>query len=284
MCHARSSLKSRLLAATACVLAASCATDAQPPRPATDGNVTGRGAPPTGQTAGPLDGLWSGSWGGGGRDGIVMQPVLAELWIDGDHGELTGFPTVGSLHGTLRVDAGARLISIIPGAAADGSPPSETINYTYELKAESLTLTGSDGNVIALGRRPTARDPLADVQVEFVTASAINDAGNLVITEFRWLRTGQDGKPWYERHELALNTQRATVLLVQESTLKEISNAEARPLVRESTPVVMVFTPDNPEQDLSQPAGSAVRQVLARMLRPGTLVFILPESDRVPPP
>jgi hypothetical protein len=58
----------------------------------------------------PLDGLWSGSWGGGERDGVVMQPVLAELLIDGDHVELAGFPAVGGLRGTHRIDAARPLV------------------------------------------------------------------------------------------------------------------------------------------------------------------------------
>src|SRR5687768_4020615 len=46
-----------------------------------------------------LDGLWSGSWGGGERNGVVFQPVIAEMLILGDHVEIRGFPGVAKLAG-----------------------------------------------------------------------------------------------------------------------------------------------------------------------------------------
>ena len=39
----------------------------------------------------PLDGLWSGSWGGGIVDGTVFQPVLADMHVQGDRMEVSGF-------------------------------------------------------------------------------------------------------------------------------------------------------------------------------------------------
>jgi hypothetical protein len=40
-----------------------------------------------------LQGLWAGSWGGGQRDGVVFQPVLAEMVVHEGKIEISGFRT-----------------------------------------------------------------------------------------------------------------------------------------------------------------------------------------------
>jgi hypothetical protein len=84
----------RMLAAAVCLVGMSC-----------PGDVAAQD--PTGG-AKALEGLWSGSWGGGERDGVVFQPVNAELVIQGDHVELYGFHNVSRLSGTVRFDAAAK--------------------------------------------------------------------------------------------------------------------------------------------------------------------------------
>jgi hypothetical protein len=59
----------RMLAVAVCLTGISCADDA--PRNDAAGDVKA------------ITGLWSGAWGGGGRDGVVFQPVIAELFING---------------------------------------------------------------------------------------------------------------------------------------------------------------------------------------------------------
>ena len=56
-----------------------------------------------------LDGLWAGSWGLRIEpDGVVHQPVMAELMIKGDHVEMLAFPTgMEHLTGSIRTDARA---------------------------------------------------------------------------------------------------------------------------------------------------------------------------------
>lgn len=68
-----------------------------------------------------IEGLWSGFWGGGARDGVVFQPVLTELFIKGDQIEMQGFRNVSRLAGTVRFDAGGKRMRITPAAAA-GEP------------------------------------------------------------------------------------------------------------------------------------------------------------------
>lgn len=45
-----------------------------------------------------IEGSWSGTWGGGsGADGVVYQPVIAEMSVYGDQVTLTGFPKLDDL-------------------------------------------------------------------------------------------------------------------------------------------------------------------------------------------
>ena len=75
---------SRVFTTAVCLLAVSCSNDPVSPDPVVDSS-------PAIETE-VLDGDWYGSWGGGEQDGVVFQPVVAELLIEGDHVELSGFP------------------------------------------------------------------------------------------------------------------------------------------------------------------------------------------------
>jgi hypothetical protein len=242
-----------------------------------------------------IEGLWSGSWGGDERDGVVFQPVRAELMIEGDHIELYGFRNVNRLTGTVRFDAGAKRMRITPAAAARRLPAPKAIDYTYDIKGDKLTLIDGDKVSVTLQRHPVAQDPLANAQVEFVAATEINDAGDLNVTEFAVLRAGRTGAIFFQPAKRSLKTQQATVLLVQDTGLKKITMAEARGYMRKSTPVVVAYRhEDRPSlhqlHDLWKDMGSpmpdseAVGQTFARVLRPGTLVFILSARENVPQP
>jgi len=89
-----------------------------------------------------IEGLWSGSWGGGGRDGVVFQPVLAEMVIQGDKVELWGFRNANRFSGTVRVDTTARQLRMAPKDS--DLPATKTLDYTYEIKGDKLTLIDSD--------------------------------------------------------------------------------------------------------------------------------------------
>lgn len=242
-----------------------------------------------------IEGLWSGAWGGGGRNGVVFHPVLTELLIEGDHVELHGFRNVDRLTGTVRFDARAKQLQITPKADDAGQPAPKTINYTYEIKGDELTLIDSDEFPISLTRIRVARDPLGNAQVEFVAASGINDAGDLLVTAYAALRAGQTGTTYHRPENRSLKTKQATVHLVQESGSKKITVDEARGLIRESTPVVIAYRDDNrrrshqfhklwKETGSPMPDSEAVWRTFSRILRPGTLVFVLSARENVPQP
>jgi hypothetical protein len=242
-----------------------------------------------------IEGLWSGSWGGGERDGVIFQPVRVELFVRKDQAELHGFPGVSHLTGTVRYDARARRMRITPTTGTAGQPAPKAIEYTYDLQADTLTLVGADTLPITLQRHRVAESPLANARVEFVAATGIDDAGDLLVTEYRALRAGRAGTVYFQPAKRSLKTRQASILLVQESGLKRVTLAEARRLVRDSTPVAVSYREDDhpaPQQfhelwtDTGPPApdSEAVQQIVWRMLRPGTLVFVLSARENVPLP
>lgn len=242
-----------------------------------------------------IEGLWSGTWGGGERDGVVFQPVRAELLIKGDQVELLGFPHVGRLRGTVRFDTRAKRMQITPAVEADGQPRPKAIEYTCAIQGDRLTLNDGDKVSISLQRYRVADNPLANARVEFVAATGINDAGDLLVTEFTVLRAGRAGATHFRPQNRLLKTNQATVLLVQDTGLKKVTLDEARGLLRQSTPVVVTYRHDerpSPHQshelwkDMGSPLpdSEAVWQTFARLLQPGTLVFVLSARENIPRP
>jgi hypothetical protein len=225
----------------------------------------------------------------------VFQPVIAELFIRGEQLEITGFPHVGRLTGTVRFDAGAKRLRITPAPAAGVQPAPKALEYAYEVKRDRLTLTDGDRTTITLQRLHVVQKPLANAQVEFVAATGINDAGDLLVTKFTVLRAGRTGTTYYRPEKQLLSTKQATVLLVQETGLKKVTIEEARRLVGKAPPVVVAYRQDDrpsppPSHELWKDLGSplpdteAVGQTFARVLRPGTLVFVLSARENVPRP
>jgi hypothetical protein len=271
---------SRILAVAVCLLAAACADDPTTRKPA--------------RAEGAIEGLWSGSWGGGQRDGVVFQPVIAELFVQGEHVELSGFRNVRQLAGTVHFDADARRMRITPAARTDEKRP-KPLDYTYELKGDRLTLTDSDKIAIALQRHPVAHNPLANAQVELVTASGINEAGDLLVTEFTVLRAGRAGATYYQPEARKRSTKQAAVFVVREAGLKKVTVDEARRLLGEATPVIVTYRHDDrpPPQSLHElwkemgspdPDSEAVGRTFARLLRPGSLIFVLSARENAPQP
>jgi hypothetical protein len=264
----------RMFAVAVCLVAVASAADASAQGPARDAKGDGKA----------LEGLWSGAWGGGGRDGVVFLPVIAKMLIKGDHIELRGFPDAQTLTGTVRFVAGAKRIRITPAAGAEPAP--KPIEYAYELKGDSLTLTGGDNVQIGLQKVRIVHNPLANAQVELIAASGFNERGDLVVTDVTVLRAGKIGATYLQSEKRTRSIKQATVLLVQDKGMKKVTLDDARRLLRDSTPVVVTYRQDDrasPELggDLWKFAGpalpdsEAVQQTLARILRPGTLVFVL---------
>ena len=253
--------------------------------------------PPTGAPqaavapAETLEGLWSGSWGGGMDGEVVFQPVLAEMILQGDRIELNGFRLAGNLAGAVRIDAEKKRLHVLP-AAAEGEAPPDAMEFSYELAGDNLTLTDADGVPTLLQRQPFVRDPpVANAQVSLVEAS-VNEAGQLVTTEWRTLLAGRGKDVYYEPWSQTLIVDQ--VLLVEEGGLKKISLDEARGLMREAMPVAVTFRESGLEYGDSAlwemqagppaPDSKAAERTFLRILRPGTLLFILPASQLRPPP
>lgn len=233
-----------------------------------------------------LDGLWSGSWGLQiDRDGTVHQPVKAQLFIQGDDVEWTGFPGVSKLTGTIRIDA--KQLRITPTAEA-GSRTADSVVYTYEIEGDHLTLTDSNKRSIHFIKERV--DPLANVKIEFVAAIGMNDAGDLLVTDFLVHRAGQSEATDLALARRPLSTKQAAMFLTQESGLKKVSVDEARRLIHDPTPIVVAYRPNDrpsplPSSGLWKETDSkAVGRTISRVLRPGTLVFVVPERARVIPP
>jgi hypothetical protein len=243
-----------------------------------------------------VEGLWSGTWGGGGTNGVVFQPVVAEIFIEGNHVELYGFPKMGRGRrtGTVRVDASAKQIEIMPAAKADGQPQRKVV-YAYEIKDDELLLIDSYKILISLHRCRVAHDALANARVELVAATGINDAGDLLVTEFTSLRAGRVGATYLQPVNRSLKAKQAIVLVVQETGWKKITVDEARRLIHESTPVVVAYRHDDrpsqhqshrlwTEMGSSSLDNEAVWRTFSRVFRSGTLVFILSARESVPQP
>jgi hypothetical protein len=90
-------------------------------------------------------------------------------------------------------------------------------------------------------------------------------------------------------------TREAAVFLIEASGLKRIAIEEARRLLGEPTPVAIAYRNDRglpppPSRELWRmmgapaPDGDAVARTFARVLRPGTLVFILSGRPSGPQP
>jgi hypothetical protein len=242
-----------------------------------------------------IQGLWSGSWGGGGDGRVVMQPVIAELLIDGEQVEVNGFPDVNSLAGKVSLRTDTKRIQITPATKAEGEPTPKTVQYAYQLDGNRLILTDSRGVSIALERVLTVQDPVGNAQVEVVAAKGIDEAGNLLVTEFTVLRGRRADATYYRPEARVLKTKQSTILLIQEADWKEITIAEARARIREATPVAVIYR-DQDQPSLRQthalwqeagppvPDSIAVGRTLSKILRPGTLVFVLSARENAPQP
>jgi hypothetical protein len=153
----------------------------------------------------------------------------------------------------------------------------------------------TDGTTaIALKKVVVASRPLVNAEVELVAATGINEAGDLLVTRFSELRAGQVGDAYYRPTKLPLNTAKATVYQAQAAELKKVTLDEARRLIQAPTLVVVACRHIRmsahqshelwTEMGLPTPDGQAARQTFARVVRPGTLVFVLSGRENVVAP
>jgi hypothetical protein len=240
-----------------------------------------------------LQGLWAGSWGGGQRDGVVFQPVLAEMVVHEGKIEISGFRTAPRLSGTVTVDTANRQIKVAEKPSKERPVPQAMV-FKFELQQDRLTLTDNDGIAVVLQKQKTQKTPLANVRLEFVAASGINNAGDLQVTEFNRLAPTGTNAAHYLPVQRSLKTQRGKVFLQQDDSAKEVTVEQARTLIEQPTPVVIAYTSDEPAQfqhhDLwkdmgpASPASDTAMRTFAKVLRPGTLIFVLSAQENVPVP
>ena len=115
------------------------------------------------------------------------------------------------------------------------------------------------------------------------------------MTEYAMLRVGRTGTVLFEPMKWPLKTSSATVLLVHNSGCKSVTLDEARRQIRKPTLVAVAYRQDDrPKRqplhellkDVGPPTldGAAVLQTLSRILRPGTLAFVLSARKNIPEP
>jgi hypothetical protein len=240
-----------------------------------------------------LEGFWSGSWGGGRRDEVVFQPVLAEMVIRGDRIETAGVRNVGRLSGTVKIDTRERRMRVTPARDREDAPEPTALEFSYELQKDTLTLTDRDKVPIFFKRVRIQSNPLANLQVELVAAEGINDSGDLLLVEYSELHVGESVS--YLPVHRALKTRQATVFVVADDDVKRITVNEARRYIRDPVPAAVIYRPENREPGFrsgqlwkelvpSMPESEAVQRTFGRALRPGTLVFVLSAGENAPVP
>jgi hypothetical protein len=284
-----------LMALAFCILGMSC-SDGSPPN---DSDTSGGAATSVdrqvpAEHANPIEGLWSGSWGGGESGGVVMQPVVAELVIQGDSIEMWGFPKLDRLTGVVQIDTNAGELRILPAKPDDQQPVDEALVCPYRLDGDMLQLVVGETEV-TLQSQGVAREPSANPVVELLAISGSNEAGDLLVKDYAMRRTVRDGAPFFALRERTLTTKDATVLLVDQDGAREISLDEARSRAGRPQRVAIIYRQPEPvvarsshtlwrEAGTLEPDGEAARQTYSDTLRPGTLVFVLPHRESIPRP
>ena len=232
----------------------------------------------------PLQGLWKGSWGGGQGDGVIFQPVLSRIGINGDRVECRGLPFESDGSGTISVSKKGedKSLQFSYTVKADGQVQKKTVDVPYTVKGDALTLTFRENGECRLLRVTVQQQPLANASVECVLATGINDSDDLLITRYSVLNAAKIEAKYYEPHNQAIPTKDAAIFHVQEGELKKVTVDQARRLLNKQTPVVLTYREDQKAQpsEIWQDTGSAppdsepVCKTFAQTLKTETLVFV----------
>lgn len=240
-----------------------------------------------------FDGLWSGSWGGGESNGTVFQPVLAEMMIDGEKFELLGFRGVNQAWGLIHIDPATKKLKITTAKAGDS--PSRVVEYSYKISDAGLTLTDSENVAIELHKVPLQSKPLVSTHIDIVIAEGFNKDGRLLTTEQSPVKVGRSTSIRYSSSAIARKLDESAIFVTGEDTMRKISIDDARKLLKPSTPVAIAYRSTDSQvpkitiglrefQGIPQPDSDAGLGTLTRMLRPGTLVFIVDTQLAIPEP
>jgi len=233
-----------------------------------------------------FEGLWIGSWGGGERDGVVMQPVRAELIVHGSGFEAAGLRNLGSGRGSLHVNPGQKTVVMEQIRAGR----KESHSFRYAFSRDQLTLTDRENIDMRLERVKTEPNPFANLSVELVAARRFTAEGHLEVTRYTALRTGQRTDVVYRPATQVISLDGGRIYLIEAASVQELSITEARARIGEATPVVLA------ERPLKLPGSGALiettgaiapdspegKRTLQRLFRPGTLFVLVAESPIAP--
>lgn len=245
-----------------------------------------------------IHGLWRGSWGGGETDdGVVYQPVVAELFVAKNLAAWQGLPLKDG-KGTVKL---APQSESLRGQFVFANDPSRdrslpSVPFTYEIAANRLQIRfGEDRQAISLQRIPIDDRPNASLQLSFETARGIDQKGNLLLTTYAAYRVGEEGPEVASPMRRRVSLQQARIYRIEENAVQRTDLETARSLLQAPTSVTIAATSKrsrNPRADFNLfkkypallPDSEPGLKTLQQRLRPGTLVFVIPaEQLRVVP-
>ncbi len=245
-----------------------------------------------------LQGLWRGSWGGGvDDDGVVYQPVIAELYVTGNRAAWKGLSIPdGTGVVSLQGSGNRRNGRFAYDEAQNRNPQPDPIDFTIEIQANRLSLMfASRRGSVAMDRVEFEPSPAANLNVSFETASGIDDEGNLLVTTYHSVRVGgRSGPQVAVPMTFSRSLKQAQIYRIGQNDAEKMTVDAARALVQEELSVVVGRSAGdrNPRSDSGpaksmagfQPDSEAGLKTLIRLLRPGTLVFVIPEREFLPRP
>lgn len=214
-----------------------------------------------------------------------MQPVLAELLIDGDRVETDGFPEIGRFSGTIHIDESTHQLQVIEDAEADAEK--RIVIFRWELEGDKLTLTDQQNRPVLLTRSGNPRPTPGSLQVELVLATELSETGILTISRTGAIEPRRGKRTLHRQQTEKLGDSAVMVLIVEESGARQIAIDEARQHLKNPSMVAVatsrpISTPEVEPRALWKDAGlpaidsESVGQTLARSLKPGTLVIVVP--------
>lgn len=243
--------------------------------------------------AAAMRGLWTGSWGGGMTDdGVIYQPVIAEFFVGRDDQAVWRGLPIPDGEGKLSLLGGDQRRGQLLYAKGDsGKSPHEPKEFLYRIHGDKLTLKiGGKRNDLLLVRKASVNPiPFANLEVRIEVASEVDRDGNLATTEYRSLRIGDDGPelpaPFSQKRPL----HEARIYRVTDEKLDRMTIADLRTTIAKPTPVVVISRGERKKRASNSglvqrhgavpPDSQAAVSTLGYLLKPGSIVIVVPESQ-----
>ncbi len=240
-----------------------------------------------------LQGLWKRSWGRSGRedDGVFYMGSVGELYIGSGRAASKGIPILDGTGAVVLHSSGKhRRARFTYFLEEKGKPKKKPVDFSYEIEGDKLTITiGDEGGGFSLTRVTVEETPFADINASFEMARGVDREGNLLLTTYSAMRIGDDGPELPAPSSLVRPLKNAHIYRVEENDAKKITVEEARGFLREPTPVVIAGRSARNGHVSSllskrfrtlQPDSEAGLKTLTHLLKPGTLVFVIPDAER----